>query len=139
MSHRFATAALLAALFAAPIQAAPIQAAPIQVQAGDEGRSLMERGADLFLEGLTQEMAPALNDLRGLAEQWGPSMQGFLAEMGPAFAGIMDEVKDWSRYHPPEILSNGDIIMRRKADPKDEDGDEGSKQEPLPPSGPTDI
>jgi len=95
----------------------------------------MERGAELFFEGLKQEMAPALNDLRGLAEEFGPSMQGFFEEMGPAFAGILDEVKDWSMYHPPEILPNGDILMRRKADPEGED----LQQEALPPSGPTDI
>lgn len=99
----------------------------------DQGRSLMERGAELFMEGLTREMAPALQDLRGLAEQFGPSMQGFFEEMGPAFAGILDQVKDWSNYHPPEILPNGDIIMRRKLDPKDEAEPE------LPPAGPTDI
>jgi len=96
----------------------------------------MERGAELFFEGLAQEMAPALDDLRGLAEEFGPAMQAFLEEMGPAFVAIMDEVKDWSMYHPPEILPNGDIIMRRKVDPEDEDPEaEGD----LPPSGPTDI
>lgn len=99
----------------------------------------MQRGMELFFEGLSQEMAPALNDLRGLAEQFGPSMQGFLEEMGPALAGIMEEVKDWSAYHPPEILPNGDIIMRRKADPKDEGLGEGKEDADLPPSGPTDI
>jgi hypothetical protein len=29
---------------------------------------------------------------------------------------IMDEVKDWSVYEAPEMLPNGDIIIRRKPD-----------------------
>jgi sulfite reductase alpha subunit-like flavoprotein len=124
MTHRFALAAALSAALALPVQAQE-----------DEGRSLMERGAELFLEGLAQEMAPALNDLRSMAEQFGPSMQSFFEEMGPAFAEVLSEVKDWSRYEPPEILPNGDIIIRRKADPEDEEAEE----EDPPPTGPTDI
>ncbi len=149
MSHRIALATALAVTLALPIQVqaqseTPPQNQPqtppqtqaqtqVQTQAEpDAGRSLMERGAELFFEGLQREMAPALNDLRGLAEQFGPSMHGFFEEMGPAFASILDEVKDWSQYHPPEILPNGDIIIRRKAEP---DG----KDETSRPSGPTDI
>jgi len=124
MKHHIALAAALTAVLATPIGAQE-----------DEGPSLMQRGAELFFEGLSQEMAPALNDLRGLAEQFGPSMQEFFAEMGPGLAEVLEEVKDWSMYHPPEILPNGDIIMRRKADPEDEEGEEAD----LPPSGPTDI
>ncbi len=123
MPHRIILATALVATCATP------------VPAQDAGRSLMERGAELFLEGLQKEMAPALNDLRGLAEGVGPSMRGFIGEMGPAFGDLLDEVKDWSRYHPPEILPNGDIIMRRKVEPKDE----GSEKVSPPPSGSTDI
>ncbi len=128
MSHRFALAVALIAALATPVSA--------EQDGGQDGaRGLMERGVDLFLEGLTKEMAPALNDLRGMAEQFGPSMQSFLEEMGPAFAEILSEIKDWSRYEPPELLPNGDIIIRRKPDPKDEP----PEGEELPPSGPTDI
>jgi hypothetical protein len=128
MSYRIIPAFALVATLASPVQAQSVDD-----NDGDGGRSLMERGAELFFEGLSQEMAPALNDLRGMAEQFGPSMQGFFEEMGPAFADILDEVKDWSNYHPPEILPNGDIILRRKVDP------EGEDEKELPPSGPTDI
>lgn len=71
----------------------------------DDGRSMMERGAQEFLEGLLREMEPAWDEL-----------QSFLDEMGPALMEMMDEVKDWSAYEPPEILENGDIIIRRKPD-----------------------
>lgn len=109
-------------------------ALPAIAQEQENGRGLMERGADMFLEGLRREMSPAMDNLRGLAEEFGPSMRGFLREMGPAFAGILDEVKDWSRYHPPEILPNGDIILRRKPDPGPE-----PEPAPSPPAAPTDI
>ncbi|TNF57774.1 MAG: hypothetical protein EP307_13320 [Rhodobacteraceae bacterium] len=100
--------------------AAPV---PGHVAAEEEPRSLMERGAEMFLEGLRSEMAPALEDLSGLAERFGPAMGEFLKEMGPALGAILDEVKDWSAYHPPEILPNGDILIRRKTEeemPRDE-------------------
>ncbi len=89
--------------------------APAQQQPG-EGRSLMERGAEMFFEGLRRELEPALRDLRALSEGIGPAMGSFIEEMGPAFMALLDEVKDWSRYEPPEILPNGDIIIRRKPD-----------------------
>lgn len=69
----------------------------------EDGPSLMERGAQQFLEGLLQEMEPAWREL-----------QEFMDAMGPAMIELMDDVKDWSDYEPPEILDNGDIIIRRK-------------------------
>jgi len=84
---------------------------------GDEGGpDLMGRGVELLLEGLRQEMGPALEELRGLADSIGPALQDFVAEMGPALRQLLDEVEDWSAYHPPEMLENGDIIIRRKPD-----------------------
>ncbi|WP_271949466.1 hypothetical protein [Ruegeria faecimaris] len=80
----------------------------------DTGKSLMEQGAELFFEGLRQEMEPALEDLLGLADQFGPAMQSFFEEMGPALAELAAEVQDWSVYEAPEILPNGDIIIRKK-------------------------
>ncbi len=135
MTHRFtvAQATIPAAVLAVVLAVSPVDAQDRDQDQNQLGRSLMERGAELFLEGLRKEMSPALEDLRGMADQFGPAMRGFISEMGPAFAEMLDEVKDWSRYHPPEILPNGDIIMRRKADPKDEVDEEAA------PSGPTDI
>lgn len=104
-----------------------------QAQAEEsQGRTLMEQGLELFFEGLRDEMEPALNDLRALADDFGPQMGAFLRQMGPALAGILEEVEDWSRYEVPEMLPNGDIIIRRKPDPEPE-------QDPEPPAGPTDI
>lgn len=83
-------------------------AAPVQAQE-DNGLSQMERGAQDFLEGLLREMQPAWQEL-----------QGFLEAMGPALEEVLDEVQDWSVYEPPEILDNGDIIIRRKPDSEPE-------------------
>ncbi|OBY28006.1 hypothetical protein [Leisingera sp. JC1] len=122
MKHLILPAALIA-----------LMSAPLSAQEAEEegtGPSLMERGAELLWEGLRKEMAPALEDLQGMMEEIGPSMGAFLAEMGPALADIAEQVEDWSAYELPEILPNGDIIIRKK--PKenapakeDKDEDEG--------------
>ncbi|WP_323778469.1 hypothetical protein [Leisingera sp.] len=115
-----------------PAALTALMSAPLAAQeAGEEGDapSLMERGAELFWEGLREEMAPALEDLQGMMEEIGPSMGAFLAEMGPALADIAKQVEDWSAYELPEILPNGDIIIRKK--PKDNapaDKDQGDEE-----------
>ncbi|MEM8536946.1 MAG: hypothetical protein AAGF56_03700 [Pseudomonadota bacterium] len=81
---------------------------------GDDGLSLMERGAQMFFEGIMREMEPALEDLQGLSEDMGPALREFVDQMGPALADLLGEIEDLSAYHPPEILPNGDIILRRK-------------------------
>ncbi|MBO9473592.1 hypothetical protein J7413_08585 [Shimia sp. R10_1] len=79
-----------------------------------EGRSLMEEGALLFFKGLQEEMAPALEGLQSFMDEAGPSIQAFMLEMGPKLGEVFSQVKDWSQYHAPEMLPNGDIILRKK-------------------------
>jgi hypothetical protein len=55
----------------------------------DEGFSLLEEGTRLLLRGLMAEMEPALRDLQGA-------------------------LQNLDAYHPPEVLPNGDILIRRK-------------------------
>lgn len=55
----------------------------------ERGRDLMSEALKLFMRGLMAEMEPAMEGMEGLLE-------------------------DLSAYHPPEILPNGDIIIRRK-------------------------
>ena len=43
-------------------------------------------------------------------------MQKFIDEMGPALTELQDTISDWSNYAAPEVLPNGDIIIRRKPD-----------------------
>ena len=69
----------------------------------NDGLSLMEKGATLLFRGLMTEMEPALKDLQGLAD-----------EMGPALLEMQGLIGDFTNYHAPEVLPNGDIIIRRK-------------------------
>lgn len=64
-----------------------------------EGFSLLEEGTKLLLRGLMAEMEPALRELQ-------------------------DALQDLDAYHPPEVLPNGDIIIRRKIHPAPEPGPE---------------
>ena len=68
----------------------------------EQGRDLMGEALKLFMRGLMAEMEPAMEGMEGLLE-------------------------DLSAYHPPEILPNGDIIIRRRTpvdrDPDDETGE----------------
>ncbi len=54
-----------------------------------EGLGFLQEGAERMLRGLLDEMDPVLRDLR-------------------------DRIDDLSVYHPPEVLPNGDIIIRRR-------------------------
>lgn len=40
--------------------------------------------------------------------------QGLIQEYGPALEGLRESIPDFSQYEAPEILPNGDIIIRRK-------------------------
>lgn len=75
---------------------------------------MMEDGILLFLEGLQKQMEPTMDELQTWADELGPALRSFTEEMGPALADLMEQVEDWSAYHPPEVLPNGDIIIRRK-------------------------
>lgn len=109
------------------IAALVLTSVPAQAQDEERGLSLMERGAQMFLDGIMREMEPAMKDLQGLAEGMEPALRGFLDEMGPAFAELLGQIEDFSAYHAPEILPNGDIILRKKrpdemiAEPGEED------------------
>jgi len=103
-------------------------AAPVMAQESGEdedGLSLMERGAQLFFEGIMREMEPAMKDLQDLAEDMQPALRNFVQEMGPAFAELLGQIDDLNAYHPPEMLPNGDIIMRRKTPAEMEPPPEG--------------
>lgn len=74
-------------------------AAPVWADSHEEqGRDLMGEALKLFMRGLMAEMEPAMEGMEGLLE-------------------------DLSAYHPPEILPNGDIIIRRRT-PVDRGPDE---------------
>ncbi|MEO1551891.1 MAG: hypothetical protein AAFR93_15920 [Pseudomonadota bacterium] len=56
----------------------------------------------------------SLDDLLGgLLDQ---NLRPFLRDFAGALEGLLDEVGDLSAYEMPEVLPNGDIILRRKQD-----------------------
>lgn len=94
----FLSLALLAPL---PVLAQETADPPV----AEEGPSLMERGLSLFFEGFRQEMEPALE---GMGEA--------LGEMKPAMDQLMGMIDSFTYYEMPEMMENGDIIIRRKPD-----------------------
>jgi hypothetical protein len=95
-------AVLILALALAPL---PALAQESPAPEAEEGPSLMERGLALFFEGFRQELEPALE-----------GMGDALTELQPALDSMMGMIDDMTNYTMPEMLENGDIIMRRKPD-----------------------
>lgn len=124
-----------AALLAICLAAAPVAAQESAPETPEEedGLSLMEEGARLFFRGIMSELDPALRELEGLTRELEPAVRDFAREMGPALRDLLGRVEDWNAYHPPEMLPNGDIIMRRK-EPLEEPPAETEE-----PSGPIDL
>jgi hypothetical protein len=65
-----------------------------------EGMSMLQQGTRLLLEGLMKEIGPALSKLE-------------------------DKIVDLNMYHAPEVLPNGDIIIRRKSPAEIDPPEEG--------------
>ncbi|CAN0204256.1 unnamed protein product, partial [Chrysoparadoxa australica] len=98
--------------FAMPALVLSLLAAPVAAQQDDDGLNLMEEGARLFLRGLMTEMETALKELDEVTREMQPLLRDFAVEMGPALADLLEKVEDWTVYHPPEMLDNGDILIR---------------------------
>lgn len=116
----------------APLLVAALIATPIVAEETETpGLSLMERGALLFMEGILKEMEPAIDEFSELTDQMGPALKNFADEMGPKLTELLAEVEDWAAYEAPEVLPNGDIIIRRKQ-PLPDVAPESLPQEPAP-------
>ncbi len=74
-----------------------------------DGFSLLEQGTRLMLRGLMNELEPALREMEEM-------------------------IGDLSAYHPPEVLPNGDILIRRRSPLQPESDDpRGARPESLAP------
>lgn len=83
-----------------------------------QGLNLVEKGMKQLFRGMLEEMGPVKDDLRNLLEN-----------MGPMMLELQEMVGDVTQYHVPEMLPNGDIIIRRKV----------PLQPEIPENGPTDL
>ena len=81
-----------------------------------EGFSLMEEGARLMFRGIMREMEPAIEDFEGMAKEIQPALEMLASEMGPALMELMRKLDNVRYYEAPEVLPNGDIIIRRRED-----------------------
>ncbi|MFN0114121.1 MAG: hypothetical protein ACKVPY_05540 [Paracoccaceae bacterium] len=106
MSARLALAlALLLALPGAAARADDLGPWPEDRQDGRPG--LMEQGGRLLFRHMLRQMAPALRDMQD-------GLGGALTDMRPALRELSDLAGDLSLYDAPEVLPNGDILIRRK-------------------------
>ena len=96
----------IAVFFAALITAAPVQAESDT----SRGAALVEEGMKLLFQSMLEEMKPAL-------EEMGPKLQ----ELGPHLQMLTDKIADFSSYELPEVLPNGDILIRKKRPAPEDD------------------
>jgi len=115
---------ILAACLALPLPAA----AQDGEDAGEieEGFSLMEEGAKLLFRGMMSEMEPAIEDFTDMAQELEPALELLATEMGPALMELMQTLDSVRYYERPEILPNGDIIIRRSPDAPEFEPPEGA-------------
>jgi hypothetical protein len=69
----------------------------------DQGTDLLEEGAKLLLRGLLSEIEPELDDMAKALDEAAPKIQELMGMIG-----------DIRNYHAPEVLPNGDILIRKK-------------------------
>lgn len=106
MTLRPALVLLLALATADPVAAQEAGAAPDDGSAR-EGMGLIEKGARMVLDSFLADVGPKLEDMQdGLAEA--------MAQAEPVLRELLAKVDDIRNYHAPEILPNGDILIRRK-------------------------
>ncbi len=112
MKHMLAPVLLAMTLGLAPAMAQDAEPAPnAEIE---EGTDLLEEGAKLLLRGLMSEMEPAISD-----------MGEALAEAEPMLRDLMTMIGDIRNYHAPEVLPNGDILIRKKTPEEIEAAPEG--------------
>lgn len=98
-----------ALVLALSIGSLSVTAQPLRAQEAAEGQGWIDWGMSFFGDSLAEEVAPALRDMRALAEQFGPAI-------APAVEKLLGLVDDMTNYEMPEMQPNGDILIRRKPD-----------------------
>lgn len=78
-----------------------------------DGFGLLSEGSRMILEGLMDEMRPVFEE-----------------QMLPLLQDLGAMIDDLSAYHAPEMLPNGDILIRRRTD-EDGDAEEETTTEPV--------
>ncbi len=82
-----------------------------------DGFGLLSEGSRMILEGLMGEMQPFMED-----------------QMIPLLQDLSGMIDDMSAYHAPEVLPNGDILIRRRTDPTPD-----AEEDTVPVTDPVDL
>lgn len=94
--------------------------------------------------GASEDVPQTLGDLferllRGFAEETAPHLRNLerqLQQMEPEIERFWDSLRGMAQYHPPEILPNGDILIRRRqpddAPSPEDQAEPDSEPEALP-------
>ncbi|SLN39584.1 hypothetical protein [Pseudooctadecabacter jejudonensis] len=107
---------ILSACLVLSVNALPLSAQTQEEGGIEEGFSLMEEGAKLLFRGLMSEMEPAIDEFSDMAQELEPALELLATEMGPALMELVRTLDSVRYYEAPEILPNGDIIIRRSPD-----------------------
>lgn len=110
-------AAALAALLALPVATPAVaqDSPPPAAEAPDgDHTDMMREGLRLLMEGLSNGLDDTLDEMGDAAREAAPQMRDFVARMGPALAEALSKVGDLANYEAPEVLPNGDILIKRK-------------------------
>ena len=86
------------------------------------------------MDNLLKQFEELSNNAQTLLEGWVEDLGPKLEELGPALEGFAEKMGDMRAYHPPEVLENGDIIIRRKT-PLEAEPDTEPKTEQPPAEG----
>jgi hypothetical protein len=62
-----------------------------------------------------EELRKSLEELSEGTQEF---FESWVDDIGPLLNSLRDKIDDLSQYEPPEVLPNGDIILRRKPKPK---------------------
>ncbi len=102
------------------LSTAQAQSSPDTVPSDETGAPTVLERLDRFLRDFLADVEPQLRDFEQGLSALEPELQRFLSEL-----------RGMTQYHPPEILPNGDILIRRRhPDPADEDAPDTSETDP---------
>lgn len=91
--------------------------------------------APLSVSAQEKELPFSLGDLAPLAENFRDFFDKFTEDMMPLMEQLSDKMSDLNAFETPEILPNGDIIIRRK--PKLDDAPDAAPE--VNPDGSIDL
>ncbi len=66
----------------------------------------------------TKDWEELRKGLEELSEDTQQFFESWVDDLGPLLNSLHDKIDDLSQYELPEVLPNGDIIIRRKPKPK---------------------